>query len=67
MTTFNVKDTLGVASSLRLHWPEYLMEAGEISPRAFCSSACAPFTQSENEGRLTPGFPQLRCHLARSA
>ena len=25
----SVRDTLGVAASLRLHWPEYLMEAGE--------------------------------------
>ncbi len=27
----SVSDTLGVAASLRLHWPEYLMEAGEMS------------------------------------
>ena len=27
----SVSDTLGVAASVRLHWPEYLMEAGEMS------------------------------------
>ena len=32
----SLSDALGVAASLRLHWPEYLMEAGEISLYMFC-------------------------------
>jgi aquaporin Z len=37
----SVRDTLGVAASLLLHWPEYLMEAGEMSLYMFsiCSFA----------------------------
>lgn len=33
----SVSDTLGVAASLLLHWPEYLMEAGEMSLYMFCT------------------------------
>src|SRR5271156_3089199 len=36
------KDTLSAAGSLRLHWPEYLMEAGEAGVYLF--SACAVAT-----------------------
>src|SRR5580658_7217048 len=36
------KGALGVADSLRLHWPEYLMEAGESGFYLF--SACAVAT-----------------------
>jgi len=32
----SVKGALGVAASLRLHWPEYLMEAGEMGLYLFC-------------------------------
>ena len=32
----SARDTLAVAASLRLHWPEYLMEAGEMSLYMFC-------------------------------
>jgi hypothetical protein len=32
----SLSDALGVAASLRLHWPEYLMEAGEMSLYMFC-------------------------------
>ena len=35
------RDTLGVAASLRLHWPEYLMEAGEMSFFMFCTCSFA--------------------------
>ncbi|MGC1544491.1 MAG: aquaporin [Candidatus Acidiferrales bacterium] len=37
----SVRDTLGVAASLRLHWPEYLMEAGEMSLFMFCTCSFA--------------------------
>jgi hypothetical protein len=38
-------DNLGVAASLRLHWPEYLMEAGEMSLYLFCTSSFATVVQ----------------------
>src|SRR5580698_4593342 len=41
----SVKDTLGVAASLRLHWPEYLMEAGEMSLFVFCICSFATLLQ----------------------
>jgi aquaporin Z len=41
----SVKDTLGVAASLRLHWPEYLMEAGEMSFFVFCICSFATLLQ----------------------
>jgi hypothetical protein len=41
----SVKDTLGVAASLRLHWPEYLMEAGEMSLFMFCTCSFATLLQ----------------------
>src|SRR5579863_1697597 len=41
----SVKDSLGVAASLRLHWPEYLMEAGEMSLFVFCICSFATLMQ----------------------
>ena len=41
----SVRDTLGVAASLRLHWPEYLMEAGEMSLYMFCTCSFATLLQ----------------------
>src|SRR4029077_5399032 len=41
----SVSDTLGVAASLRLHWPEYLMEAGEMSLYMFCICSFAILLQ----------------------
>ncbi len=41
----SVRDTLGVAASLRLHWPEYLMEAGQISLFMFCICSFATLLQ----------------------
>jgi aquaporin Z len=41
----SVSDTLGVAASLRLHWPEYLMEAGEMSLFVFCICSFATLPQ----------------------
>src|ERR1700733_340287 len=41
----SVKDNLGVAASLRLHWPEYLMEAGEMSLYLFCTCSFATLVQ----------------------
>jgi aquaporin Z len=41
----SVRDTLGVAASLSLHWPEYLMEAGEISLYMFCTCSFATLLQ----------------------
>ena len=41
----SVRDTLGVAASLRLHWPEYLMEAGEMSLFVFCICSFATLLQ----------------------
>jgi aquaporin Z len=41
----SVRDTLGVASSLCLHWPEYLMEAGEMSLFMFCTCSFATLLQ----------------------
>ena len=41
----SVSDTLGVAASLRLHWPEYLMEAGEMSLFMFCTCSFATLLQ----------------------
>ncbi|MFZ0232393.1 MAG: aquaporin, partial [Candidatus Acidiferrales bacterium] len=41
----SVKDTLGVAASLRLHWPEYLMEAGQMSLFVFCICSFATLLQ----------------------
>jgi aquaporin Z len=41
----SVSDTLGVAASLRLHWPEYLMEAGEMSLFIFCTCSFATLLQ----------------------
>ncbi len=41
----SVTDTLGVAASLRLHWPEYLMEAGEMSVYMFCTCSFATLLQ----------------------
>lgn len=41
----SVRDALGVAASLRLHWPEYLMEAGEISLFMFCTCSFATLLQ----------------------
>jgi hypothetical protein len=33
----SIGDTLGVEASCRLHWPEYLIEAGEMSLCMFCA------------------------------
>ena len=41
----SIRDTLGVAASLRLHWPEYLMEAGEMSLFMFCICSFATLLQ----------------------
>ena len=41
----SAKDTLGVAASLRLHWPEYLMEAGQMSLFVFCICSFATLLQ----------------------
>ena len=41
----SVRDTLGVAASLRLHWPEYLMEAGQMSLFMFCTCSFATLLQ----------------------
>lgn len=41
----SVRDTLGAAASLRLHWPEYLMEAGEMSLYIFCTCSFATLLQ----------------------
>jgi aquaporin Z len=41
----SVSDTLGVAASLRLHWPEYLMEAGEMTLFMFCTCSFATLLQ----------------------
>ena len=41
----SVSDTLGVAASLHLHWPEYLMEAGEMSLFMFCTCSFATLLQ----------------------
>jgi aquaporin Z len=38
-------DTLSVAASLRLHWPEYLMEAGEMSVYMLCICSFATMLQ----------------------
>lgn len=38
-------NTLGVAGSLRMHWPEYLMEFGEMSLYLFCTCAFATLLQ----------------------
>ena len=38
-------DTLGIANSLRLHWPEYLMEAGEMSLYLFFTCSFATLLQ----------------------
>jgi aquaporin Z len=35
------KDSLSAAESLRLHWPEYLMEAGEAGLYLFAACAVA--------------------------
>ena len=43
--TASVRDTLGVAASLRLHWPEYLMEAGQMSLFMFCTCSFATLLQ----------------------
>ena len=48
------KGTLSAADSLRLHWPEYLMEAGEADALLFLSPALgswlrADHAHSENE------------------
>ena len=43
--TVSVRDILGVGASLRLHWPEYLMEAGEISLFMFCTCSFATLLQ----------------------
>src|ERR1700733_7020887 len=41
----SVRDTSGVAASLRQPWPEYLMEAGEISLFMFCTCSFATLLQ----------------------
>ena len=41
----SVRNILGVAASLRLHWPEYLMEAGEMSLFVFCICSFATLLQ----------------------
>jgi aquaporin Z len=41
----SLSDTLGVAASLRRHWPEYLMEAGEMCLYMFCICAFATLLQ----------------------
>lgn len=41
----SVRDILGVAASLRLHWPEYLMEACEMSLFMFCTCSFATLLQ----------------------
>jgi aquaporin Z len=40
-----VRDTLHAAASLRLHWPEYLMEAGEMSLFMFSTCSFATLLQ----------------------
>jgi aquaporin Z len=40
-----VRDTLDAAARLRLHWPEYLMEAGEMSLFMFCTCSFATLLQ----------------------
>jgi len=40
-----VRDTLDAAASLRLHWPEYLMEAGEMSLFMFSTCSFATLLQ----------------------
>jgi hypothetical protein len=47
------KGTLSAAASLRLHWPEYLMEAGESSLYIF--SACAVIRGREPMFLAIPG------------
>jgi len=41
----SVSGTIGVAASLRLHWPEYLMEAGEMTLFMFCTCSFATLLQ----------------------
>jgi aquaporin Z len=41
----SVNNALGVAGSLRLHWPQYLMEAGEMSLFMFCTCSIATLVQ----------------------
>ena len=41
----SVSNTLDVAASFRLHWPEYLMEAGEMSLFMFCTCSFATLLQ----------------------
>ncbi len=41
----SVRDALGVAACLRVHWPEYLMEAGEMSLYIFCTCSFATLLQ----------------------
>ena len=41
----SVSDTLGAAASLRLHWPEYLMEAAEMSLYMFSTCSFATLLQ----------------------
>jgi len=41
----SVSETPGVAASLRLHWPEYLMEAGEMSLYMLCTCSFATLLQ----------------------
>jgi hypothetical protein len=50
----SVSDTLRVAARLRLHWPEYLMEAGEMSLYMFC--ACSFATLLQHPASLEPKF-----------
>jgi aquaporin Z len=41
----SANDTLGIVPSFRLHWPEYLMEAGQMSLYMFCTCAFATLFQ----------------------
>lgn len=41
----SVRDTLGAAARVRLHWTEYLMEAGEMSLFMFCTCSFATLLQ----------------------
>jgi len=56
----SVRETLGVAASLRLHWPEYLMEAGEMSLYMFCTCLFATLL-------LHPGSPVRHFSSAASS
>ena len=43
--TASASGALGISASLRSHWPEYLMEAGEMSLYMFCTCSFATLLQ----------------------